>query len=42
MGTPTWAPAPPAVSITPPGVHAPQWDTGLLTHALRREDIGSR
>jgi release factor glutamine methyltransferase len=33
---------PPATPLwSPPGVYAPQWDTGLLTRALRREVIHS-
>ncbi|MFI1722114.1 HemK2/MTQ2 family protein methyltransferase [Streptomyces sp. NPDC020489] len=35
----TLMPAPPARLLTPPGVYAPQWDTGLLMQALGREDI---
>ncbi|OQR63481.1 methyltransferase [Streptomyces maremycinicus] len=41
MAVETWVPELPAVSFTPSGVYAPQWDTALLTRALRREDIGS-
>lgn len=37
----TLMPAPPALLLTPPGVYAPQWDTGLLTRALCREDVDS-
>ncbi|MFF7450144.1 MULTISPECIES: HemK2/MTQ2 family protein methyltransferase [unclassified Streptomyces] len=35
----TLMPAPPARLLTPPGVYAPQWDTGLLMQALGREDL---
>jgi release factor glutamine methyltransferase len=41
MTADTLAPEPPALPLTPPGVYAPQWDTGLLARALRREGIGS-
>ncbi|KUO17250.1 HemK2/MTQ2 family protein methyltransferase [Streptomyces dysideae] len=40
MTAETLMPAPPALLLTPPGVYAPQWDTGLLTRALRREYVG--
>ncbi|MFD9006555.1 HemK2/MTQ2 family protein methyltransferase [Streptomyces sp. NPDC059582] len=40
MAAETWAPEPPVVTFAPSGVYAPQWDTGLLTRALRREHIG--
>lgn len=36
----TVVPAAPERLMTLPGVYAPQEDTGLLAHALRREDIG--
>ena len=39
MTAETLVPAPPALLLTPPGVYAPQWDTGLLTRALYQEDI---
>ncbi|KAB1148681.1 methyltransferase [Streptomyces luteolifulvus] len=41
MTADTLAPAPPPLPLTPPGVYAPQWDTGLLARALYREDISS-
>ncbi|MFC8342281.1 HemK2/MTQ2 family protein methyltransferase [Streptomyces sp. NPDC057280] len=37
----TLMPAGPALLLRPPGVYAPQWDTGLLTRALYREEITS-
>ncbi|MFE2584020.1 HemK2/MTQ2 family protein methyltransferase [Streptomyces sp. NPDC059378] len=40
MPAETWAPQPSAVTFSPSGVYAPQWDTGMLTRALRREHIG--
>ena len=37
----TLVPAPPVSLLTPPGVYAPQWDTGLLVRAMGQEDVGS-